>query len=286
MSSVLEDQLAAYRAETYRSSADRRIARRDDAVRFVAERGFAYLWPIRDVTMPSLWVAVAGDRPVPDEHDDAGHITWRWKDELLGSRLWYYAKVLRRKATFISPELLPSFYALSENFGDIEADTREMYRTGRLSREARTLVETLLEHGQLDTVSLRRLARMTSRAADSAYNRAMEQLQADFKIVPVGVAEAGAWRYAFIYDITTRFYPELGERARLIRQTAARETLLRCYLGSVGAATPREIGLLFRWSGDQVREASAPLCSSGEAVEDARLAGGRDPCLALRELVA
>ena len=59
--------------------------------------------------MPSLWVAVAGDRPVPDEHDDPGHVTWGWKDGLLGKRRWYYGRVLRKRNTFISLDICLTF---------------------------------------------------------------------------------------------------------------------------------------------------------------------------------
>ncbi len=42
-------------------------------------------------------------------------VTWGWKDDSLGKTIWYYGKILRRKATFISLEVAPYFYALSEN---------------------------------------------------------------------------------------------------------------------------------------------------------------------------
>ena len=61
--------------------------------------------------MPSLWTAVAGDRPVADAHDDPGHITWGWKDRSLDKKIWYYGKILRRKATH-PPERLAEHMAL------------------------------------------------------------------------------------------------------------------------------------------------------------------------------
>ena len=100
------------------------------AVDFVNQRGFVYFWPIKGVTLPSLWAAVAGERPVPNEHDDPGHVTWGWKDELLGARRWYYAKVLRKKATFIALDVVPNFYALSENYGEPEQDYLLQYQEG------------------------------------------------------------------------------------------------------------------------------------------------------------
>src|SRR3972149_5049108 len=95
---------------------------------------FSYFWPIKDVTLPSLWAAVAGDRPVADAHDDPGHVTWGWKDSLLGARKWYYAKVLRKKATIIALDVAPYFYALSENYGDPRGDYLLQHEQGLLTQ--------------------------------------------------------------------------------------------------------------------------------------------------------
>jgi hypothetical protein len=241
-----------YRAQTFRTAAGRRIATKEEAVAFVNERGYVYFWPIKEVTLPSLWAAAAGDRPVPDEHDDPGHVTWGWKDEMLGARQWYYAKVLRKRATFISLDTLSHFYALSENYGEPDKDYLLQYQEGRLSWEAKTLYETILNEGALDTVSLRKLARMTNKASDSPFNRALETLQADFKILPVGIAQAGAWKYAFVYECVHRHYPGLLDQARAIRQAEARQHLVELYLRSVGAARLRDLNMLFGWTKGEV----------------------------------
>jgi hypothetical protein len=273
-----------YRAQTFRSAPGRRIATQDEAVAFVNERGYVYFWPIKEVTLPSLWAAVAGDRPVPDAHDDPGHITWGWKDDLLGARRWYYAKVLRKRATMISLDTLPDFYALSENYGEPDKDYLLQYQEGRLTWEAKTIYETILNEGALDTVSLRKLARMTNKASDSPFNRALETLQADFKILPVGIAQAGAWKYAFIYECVHRHYPELLEAARAIRQAEARRRLVERYLRSVGAARSRDIGLLFGWSAKEVAQAVDPLVQAGVARAGMTVAERPGEWVALAEL--
>ena len=207
MPSLSFQPILDYRAQTFRTAAGRRITTKEEAIAFVNARGYVYFWPIKEVTLPSLWAAAAGDRPVPDEHDDPGHVTWGWKDEMLGARQWHYAKVLRKRATFISLDTLPNFYALSENYGEPDKDYLLQYQEGRLTWEAKTIYETILNEGPLDTVSLRKLARMTTKASDSPFNRALETLQADFKILPVGIAQAGAWKYAFVYECVHRHYP-------------------------------------------------------------------------------
>ncbi len=255
-------RLQAHRARTFRLPPARPVSSRAQAVRFVDERGFVTFWPIRGVDLPSLWTAVAGDRPVANEHDDPGHITWRWKDEALGKRIWYYAKVLRRKATLISLQTLPCFYALSQNYGSPEQDHLLAYEEGRLTLAARNIYEALLREGALDTIALRKAAHLSG-ARDSEWNRALEDLQMDFKILPVGVAEAGAWKYAFIYEITARHYPDLPQRARPIGEAEARAKLLAWYFQSVGAAQVRDVNHLFGWGSELTIRALKRLLEEG-----------------------
>lgn len=284
MSTLTLESLESYRAKTYRLGPGPHISTKEEAIAFVNDRGYVYFWPIKDVTLPSLWAAVTGGRPVADEHDDPGHVTWGWKDELLGARAWHYAKVLRKKATFISLDVIPYFYALTENYGEPEQDYLVQYDEGRLTVEAKTLYETLLAQGPLDTVSLRKLARMTSKASDSPFNRALEMLQADFKIVPVGIAEAGAWKYAFVYECVHRHYPDLAERARPIRQAEARTKLAELYLRSVGAAQIRDFGRLFGWPAREIGQAVDALAAAGIAQQDVAVDGQPGAWVALTDL--
>jgi hypothetical protein len=248
-------RLKQYRVHTFHTLPQLILHSAEDAVEFVNERGFVLFWPNQGVTLPSLWVAVAGDRPVADEHDDPGHVTWGWKDSLLGQHRWYYARILNHRNTILSLEMVPYFYALSENYGSPEEDYLIQYEEGRLTQEAKAVYETLLKEGALDTISLRKAAHLSSRESDSRFNRALDDLQMDFKILPVGVAEAGAWRYAFIYDVVTRHMPELQEQARPISEGAARRIILQRYFLSVGAARMRDLTRLFRWRSEDLRRA-------------------------------
>lgn len=253
------EQLESYRARTFRLARALRVQSKEEALAFVEERGFIYFWPIKGVLFPSLWTAVAGNRPVANDHDDPGHVTWGWKDEMLGTRQWYYAKVLRGKATMISLELTPYFYALSENYGEPERDYLQLYEDGLLAREAKLIYEALLREGPLDTVRLRRVVQMTGRNSNSAFNRGLTQLQRDFRILPVGVASTGAWRYSFIYDAVHRHYPALPQEARSITRAAARETLMERYFAAVGVATAADARKLFQWRPRDVTRALSGL---------------------------
>ena len=284
MPSIDLEKLKAYRQRTYRLSARGRLTTPVQALEFVNERGFVYFWPINGVTLPSLWVATAGDRPVPNDHSDPGQVTWGWKDDSLGKHIWYYGKILRRKATFISLEVAPFFYALSENFGSPEEDYLLAYEEGRLTQAAKQIYETLLDKGSLDTISLRKEARLLN-AKESVFNRALEDLQKDFKILPVGVAEVGAWKYAFRYEITARHMPELPDQARPIGEAEARRKLVEAYLVSVGTTQVREIVKLFGWPSDLTQRAVAWLVQNGRVNDGLSHPQLNGEWLALPELI-
>jgi hypothetical protein len=273
-------KLNTYRARTFHTDPRLRITTIEQAVLFVIERGFIFFWPIKDINLPSLWVAVAGDRPVADAHDDPGHITWRWKDSLLGGTSWYYGKVIRKKATMISHVIAPCFYALTENYGSPDEDYLTQYEQGKMTQEAKSVYESLLNEGPLDSIALRKSARLTSRESDSRYNRALADLQADFKILPVGISEAGSWRYAFIYDIVARHYPELPEKARYISESTARSKICEFYLRSVGVAKMSDIEKIFQWGKIETQRVVDQLALDGIIASNCQLEGSVDPWIA------
>jgi len=291
MPSLDFEVLQQYRRKTYRTLPGQRVSTIEAAVEFVNQRGFIFFWPIQDIALPSLWTAVNGDRPVPDEHDDPGHITWDWKDRMLGQRQWYYARTLRRRNTMISLESLPFFYALSPNYGDFENDYLDQYLAGTLTQEAKQVYEALLLEGPLDTLALRRTARLQSSGSDTRFNKALDDLQNQFKVLPVGVANVGSWHYAFIYDITARYYPGLVEQAGPISEPLARATLLEKYFRSVGAARLRDITKLFHWRLEDSQRSIESLKAKYAITDNVELNGSNlpghstDVWLALSELI-
>jgi hypothetical protein len=259
-------KLQAHRARTFNLPPAKRVSSPTQALTFVNKRGFTYFWPIKGIELPSLWTAVAGNRPVADAHDDPGHITWGWKDDALDKKIWYYGKILRGKATMISLDIAPYFYALSENYGSPEEDYLIAYHEGRLTQASKQVYETLLENGALNTLDLRKMSKL-SNAKDSEFNKALEQLQRDFKILPVGVAQAGAWKYSHIYQVVTRHFPDLSEQARAIKESLARAKLLELYFDMLGAADLRDVNKLFGWGNEVVKKVIGKLMESDKLVK-------------------
>jgi len=288
---ITKEQLSWYRAQTFRTAPGLKLKSAEEAVEYVNQRGFIHFWPVKNILMPSLWVATAGDRPVPDEHDDPGHITWDWKDRMLGRRSWYYGRVLRKRNTFISLEYLPNFYALSPNYGDPNEDYLIDYEQGRLALPTKLLYEALLKEGPLDSIALRKSAGLTSRGSDSEFNHALDELQTTFRILPVGISEAGAWHYSFVYDLVARHFPSLPEKAHPISEPQARQTILMGYLNSVGAVPLKEIQRVFcyqpmNWSKQTIERDLLRLRERGELDQEIEVEGEKELCLASKALLS
>jgi hypothetical protein len=262
----------------YRRRMNLRVTTQEQAVEFVNDVGFCCLFPIQGVEMPSLWDAVAG-RVMKTTNKHSGYEierTWGWKDNALDKRVWFYGKLIRGKATLVSLDFLPNFYALSENYGDYEHDYLEEYHTGRLTSEAKQIYEALLKNGALDAIRLRREARLSSEANKGRFEKALTDLQVGLKVLPVGIAEAGAWRYAFIYELLPRWYPEIPQKARKIGWGEAKRTILDQYLRNVIGTTMQSAARVFGWTLAETKQVAEALAAEGRVELDVKVAGIRE----------
>lgn len=279
------EQVQAWRDARYRRRADLRVRSEAEALAFLNDVGLAALFSSGAIELPSLWEAICGEaRPLPRNHDDPElGLTWRWKDALPARKTILYGKFLRKKPVFISLDLLPHFYALSGNFGELD-DYLEQYRDGRLSEEARRVYETLLEHGALPTSHLRRLARLGGKGSASRFDRAITELQMGFKIVKVGISDANRWGYCYVYDLFLRRFPDEAAEARSITESQASDRILTRYLETVLVAAPRQVRSLFGWEDWRLEQSVRRLARSGSLLTDVSV-GSAPGILGLTHLV-
>jgi hypothetical protein len=88
---------------------------------------------------------------------------------------------------------------------------------------------------------LRKKARLANDSAKYKFDKTLTELQAKLKVLPVGVAPVGAWRYAFTYEIVARWYPDLAAQARPISRRKAQKTLVLRQQQNVVAAPRDEV---------------------------------------------
>jgi hypothetical protein len=264
--SLNPEGLLAERERRYRRRRELRLASEEEAARFVDDVGLCVLFPVQRMELPSLWEAVNGStRAVPSHHhDEALGKTWNWKDTLPAQRRVYYGKLLRSKATLMALDLLPSFYALSPNFGG-EEDYLLEYEAGRLSREAKVICDVLLARGALATGELRRLAHLSSRSQKYRFERAMVEVQRQFMAAKVGISDAGPWHYSYVYDLFVRAYPQQVEAARFLIPRRARQMIVDRYLRTSVVSTGDYLAWLFGWEQADIDQTVADLVAGGAA---------------------
>jgi hypothetical protein len=112
-------------------------------------------------------------------------------------------------------------------------------------------------------------------------DRALVELQVGLKVLPVGVAEAGAWNYAFTYELLARWFPEIPEQAREIGRGEARRALVQRYLDNVVAADQAMVAKVFhvlRWTPTELNRTVAKLLEEG-MIQEVRIKGTKKPQL-------
>lgn len=258
---TFKELINKYHQDTFLLNPKKRITDFYQAEDFVNKRGFIFFWPVRGFNFPSLWVATAGNRPVPNEHDEPGHITWKWKDQALGMNIWHYAKIIKLKATIISLEILPYFYTISKPMDPTEEDVpTKLFYEGKLSLDEKIIYEAIRDSGPMHTIELKQIHRhLIQNSSESRFHLAMGRLQANFNIMPIGIAEVGSWRYAFIYNLTNRQFPGLYNQTRYFNEYESREKLLELFFLSMGCGEKKEISRFFGWADSDSSHAIASL---------------------------
>ena len=197
------------------------------AERFIEQVGFAACLTDSRRPGPSLYVAVCGRRdavmPRHVQKDAEASLTWTLKDEILRRGRVYYAKLLRGKATFLAPRMIPCFHAI---WG-----MRRAEESRRLSRDAQAVLRVLRREWEMATSDLRAESGVRDRAA---LTRALDELQAAMLVVPSAVFYQP--KFTYIWTLAVGRFPD-PLRRRMNRGAALRE-IARSFLSGAGQ-TPR-----------------------------------------------
>jgi hypothetical protein len=262
---ITKESIEAARADRYRQRPHLRIETEVEALSFLDQVGLCLLFSAKNVELPSLWGALCGDnRPVPRNHDSHElSLAWQWKDTLPVQGKVLYGKFLRKRPVFISLDLAPHFYALSPNYGDPATDYMDEYRDGRLSVEAKDVYRVLLDQGALPTSRLRLEAGLPGKGNATRFDRALTELQMDFRIAKVAVSDANRWGYCYVYDLLPRHFGQVVEAAQKISGRQAREAILLRYLHTVVATTTGYVSRLLGWTQTDVERLVDGLAAEG-----------------------
>jgi hypothetical protein len=211
----------------------RPVASIDAAAGYVADVGFALLFPAARAEAPSLWEAVAGPDAVPFAHGmgSAESQVWTWKDELPKAGLAWYGRFVHNRASLLSPRLLAALYTGAGEPTDHEALA--------LPGDAHRIAEALLT-GALPSAALRQIIGDRGR-----YDRAVVALQRHLLVTSAGVREQRAGWPATVIELTCRLF-EVG--AGPDHRYAARR-----FLDTMVETTPGELARAFGWAAAAAR---------------------------------
>lgn len=227
---ALPEPIETLRDQAWRRDADSRIEDRSAAESFIDEVGFCSALADRRHAGPSLYIAVCGRRdahlPRNVQKDPECRLAWTIKDEVIRRGKIYYAKLARGRTTFVAPRLIAHFNAVWGVPKDREATM--------LSEGARAVLKVLRREWEMGTRDLREASGISSRPQ---FNKAIDELQKTFKVIPSEVVyEPG---FTYIWSLSEgRFPNEL--RKRVSREVALRE-IARAYLVGAGLTMAGEL---------------------------------------------
>ena len=92
-------------------------------------------------------------------------------------------------------------------------------------------------------------------------------------MLPIGIAAAGAWRYAFIYEVLPRWLPSVAEQARQLSQQQARRAILSQYIHNVVATSPAEAARALGWTVAEALRTATELAAEGQVQLDVKVRG-------------
>ena len=228
---------------------------------FVADVGFALLFPATGVALPSLYEA-ASEQPMPFSEMAWGpdeQRVWGWKDELPRKRLAWSGRLLRGgRASFLAPDLLANCYP--------RAGEPDDFHQAPLGGVAGGIAETLLASGPLPTAVLRQAVGLEGRRGSARFSAAVVELGRALVCTSFGTEQVGSGWPSVVLELTARAF-DLGGREP--HEAWRRLRVARRFLDTMLVASDRELASAFGWPRVTARAALEELVDCGEAVLEA-----------------
>jgi hypothetical protein len=251
----IPDHIEEYRDSRWHREGEGLVQTPVQAERFVERVGFANCFMDSRRPGPSLYVAVCGRRdavmPRNVQKDPESAHTWTLKDEVVRRGRVYYGKLIRGKAVFLAPRMIPYFYAL---WGLSRREEKK-----RLSKRALAILRVLRKEWEMGTMDLRTESGVADRRA---FMMALDELQAAMIVVPTEVIYEP--KLTYLWGLAEERFPvELSRKVD--RQTALCE-IARCFLDGAGLTVPGELARVTGLSRPDAGLGNRALVKEGFAV--------------------
>lgn len=256
----LPEDIEVHRDRFWCRDPELRIEDASAAERFIEHVGFCAALTDSRRPGPSLYISVCGRRdahaPRNVQKDPEMSLAWTIKDDLIRRGRVFYGKLKANRSTFIARRLVPQFNAIWGITRRQEASV--------LSAPAQDMLKVLRKEWEMSTRDLRGASGISDRRI---FNKALDELQRTFKVIPSEVVYEPVFTY--IWTLTdTRFRDEL--QSPLGREDAIRD-IARAYLKSAGMTLRGELARTTGLSNPEAGLGNWALVDEGFA---ARLAPG------------
>lgn len=226
----LPEAVESYRDRSWCREPELRIEDALDAERFIERVGFCSALTDSRRPGPSLYIAVCGRRdahmPRNVQKDPESSLAWTLKDEIVRRGRIYYGKLRGDRSIFVARKLVPHFNALAES---VHSRSKPGF-----SEEAKNILKVLRKEWEMASRDLRRASGISDRYS---FNKALDELQRAFKVMPSEIVYEPVFTY--IWSLAeARFQDELKQRVN--RESALTE-IARAYLTCAGMTARGEL---------------------------------------------
>lgn len=220
---ILPEEVENFRDAKWRREETLKIERREQLEAFVEDLGFCLALTDSRTNLPSVYVAVCGRRdahsPKNVQKDYEMDLAWTLKDETMMRGRVYYGKLIKGRAMFVAPRLIPYFNAI---WGVPKKREKEVF-----SAEANRILKVLRKEWEMGNADLRRDAKIESRAI---LTKTLDQLQRAMKVIPQEVLYQPTFMY--IWTLAEARFPK--EMAKTVSREEAVRELARAFLQMCG----------------------------------------------------
>ncbi|HEX8287065.1 MAG TPA: hypothetical protein VF556_03670 [Pyrinomonadaceae bacterium] len=223
----LPEEVEQFRDRKWRREETLRIENALQLEAMVEDLGFCLALTDSRTNLPSAYIAVCGRRdahsPKNVQKDYEMDLAWTLKDELMMRGKVYYGKLVKGRAMFVAPRLIPCFNAV---WGVPKKREKEIF-----SPEANRILRVLRKEWEMGNADLRSEAKIESRAV---LTKTLDQLQRAMKVIPQEVLYKPTFMY--IWTLAEARFPK--ELAKSITREEGLKEIARAFL-QMGGMTYR-----------------------------------------------
>jgi hypothetical protein len=255
----IPEEIEKYRDKKWRREEILKVDRVEQLEEMIEDIGFSLTLTDSRTSLPSVYVAVCGRRdvhaPKNVQKDQEMSRAWILKDEAMQRGKVYYSKLVKGRAMFVAPRLIPYFNAIHGVSKSLEKVT--------LTLDAQTILKTLQEEWESSTSDLKDETGIQDR---KRLTKALEELQKALKVIPYEVLYKP--KFTYLWTLTeARFMDEL--KIKVSVEDAIKE-LAKVFLEMCGMTFRGDLAKAIGVPGKKAGYANHQLVDEGfaERVED------------------